>query len=101
MNNPPIGLAIARHFSLDYNTEDSWVAILCPFHNDSSESAAVNFRYNVFTCRAGCDNRSFTSLASELSIRYATEQELEQDEDWLSNLIGEIKIPKRKLKQQV
>lgn len=48
-----------------------WVRFKCPFHEDSTASAAVNHELNAFVCH-GCDVRgdSLKLLQSELNLTF-------------------------------
>jgi hypothetical protein len=53
-DKPPIGELLAHYGAEVEDTGRTWLGVRCPFHEDRSSSASVNFQANVFRCHT-CD----------------------------------------------
>lgn len=78
---------IAEHFQITHwsGDDDSFVSILCPFHESNKKKAGVNFSSQVFNCFAGCGSKSFLTVVEELELQV---EEIDSDLDFFHSMMA-------------
>lgn len=99
-----ISQAIANKFGVVYNwrEEQEWHTIKCPFHQDDSASAGLNFHSKMFNCFSpDCGSMPFWKLAKQLELEYDG-IDYQDFQEWFDNHIeGNAKSRPIVLRKQV